>query len=268
MDRDSIDKASMLTMVRDNHSGFLLEMGSQWVSTVRHEGLSWSIGSSPVAYHNAVLPRRIDSGREDEAIRLSIESLRRNRVPGTWHLWSDNDGKELKARLAANDFELAGSEDAMAVRIPEIQNPKTPAGFEMREVSSDDQLRLWVAVLAEGFEAGIAKAEWIGESFRRLEYGPGKSWHHYIGYVNGSPVSTATVYEEVGVAGLYYVFTLPDARGKGYGGMLSARALAAASERGFRFAVLTTPLMGAHLYKELGFKRFGSLNLYEWKFKA
>jgi hypothetical protein len=47
--------------------------------------------------------------------------------------------------------------------------------------------------------------------------GTSKTLRHYIGHLDGELVATSTILLSDGVAGLYMVATMPEARGKGVG---------------------------------------------------
>jgi ribosomal protein S18 acetylase RimI-like enzyme len=69
--------------------------------------------------------------------------------------------------------------------------------------------------------------------------------------------------EHDGDAGIYYVATLPDARGRGLARAVVKRALADARERGCTSTTLQASDMGARLYESLGYERTGPLKLWE-----
>ena len=76
---------------------------------------------------------------------------------------------------------------------------------------------------------------------------------NYLGYLNGKPVSTCTIFYG-GAAGIYCVSTLPEARGKGIGGAITLKPLQEAREMGYRVGVLQSSEMGFNVYKKLGFR--------------
>ena len=67
---------------------------------------------------------------------------------------------------------------------------------------------------------------------------------NYLGYLDGGAVSTSTVYYGAGVAGIYDVATLPQARGRGVGTTLTLAPLLDTRRDGYRIGVLQSSEMG------------------------
>jgi GNAT superfamily N-acetyltransferase len=89
-------------------------------------------------------------------------------------------------------------------------------------------------------------------------------FHDYIGYLHGEPVATASIMYGDGVAGLYNVATLPEARGKGIEAMISYVPFNDAEKNGYRYGILHASSMGYPVYKRLGFQDICKLIRYTW----
>ncbi len=126
-------------------------------------------------------------------------------------------------------------------------------------------LAAYVATLARGFGEGPREAEWVGSVYRRLGYGEGSPWRHFVGRLGGDSVATATVFLAAGVAGVYFVFTVGEARRQGIAGAMMRHALAEARGLGYRVAVLGASADGAGLYQTLGFRPLCRLAIHEWR---
>ena len=67
-----------------------------------------------------------------------------------------------------------------------------------------------------------------------------------------------------GVAGIYFVSTLKDARRRGIGSTTSFRPLLDAKKKGYHWAILHTSEMGYEMYKKMGFKHYSDINQCVW----
>ena len=128
----------------------------------------------------------------------------------------------------------------------------TPQGLEISTVEDKTKLRVWAHVFTLGY--GLPP-NWESAIFD-MWFGLGFDFpiRNYLGYLDGEPVATSTVFYGAGVAGIYDVATLPHSRGKGIGTALTLKPLLDAHEMGYHIGVLQSSEMGYNVYKKLGFK--------------
>jgi predicted acetyltransferase len=87
----------------------------------------------------------------------------------------------------------------------------------------------------------------------------------YLALLNGQPVGTSQLFLSAGVAGIYNVTCLPEARHQGIGAALTLTALLEARIRGYRISILQASHLGYTVYRRLGFQDYGKLNTYQWE---
>ncbi|MGW6200444.1 GNAT family N-acetyltransferase [Kribbella sp. NPDC055110] len=248
-----MDDRDVVRAIEENSAELLMAMGAAGGGAQRvDERAEWTIGGSPIDYHNAV----VQASDVDVAAESLVE-LKKHGVPGTWHVGPSMqiDG----ATLTSAGFVPAGSEPGMAVRISELIAPRAVPGLTLTRVDDDDALAVWEATLGQGFGEGEREARWVASVYRKLGYDD--PWRHYLGWLDGAPVATATVYLGAGVAGLYFVMTVPEARRRGIGAAITYGALRLADTE---YAVLESSPAGRPVYEALGFREHCTINLYEW----
>ena len=248
-----MDDADVVRAIEANAAELLMAMGAAGGGSQRvDDRAEWTIGGSPLDYHNAVV-----RASSVDVVAESLAELKKHGVPGCWHVGPSMpiDG----AALTAAGFVSGGSEPGMAVRISELIAPRAVPGLSLTRVQDDEALAVWEATLGQGFGEGEREARWVASVYRKLGYDD--PWQHYIGWLDGAPVATATVYLGAGVAGLYFVMTVPEARRRGIGAAITYGALRAASTE---YAVLESSSAGRPVYESLGFREYCTVNLYEW----
>ena len=93
---------------------------------------------------------------------------------------------------------------------------------------------------------------------------PGDGAHLYVAAVDGEPSSCVVAEDhDGGDCGIYWVATLPDARGGGLAALLMRRALADARERGRTSSTLQATKLGQPLYERIGYRSIGTLEMWE-----
>jgi GNAT superfamily N-acetyltransferase len=254
--------------IEANAAETLMEMGRVGGGEQREDGrVRWSIGGSPIDYHNCVVAAGLDAGEADQAIAESLDRMRAHGVPGSWHVGPSMRPADLGARLLAAGFTEGGSEPGMAAGLQQLPALDPPEGLWIATVATTQELKVWSDTLAQGFGEGEREATWVGSVFGRIGFGTGR-WQHYLAYLDGEPVATSTLHVAAGVAGVYFVMTVPEARRRGIGAAVTLAAMRGARDLGVELAVLGSSPAGRSVYASLGFDEYCTIELYEWKSRA
>lgn len=256
--------ADVVRAIEANAAELLIRMGAAGGGELRDDpSLRWTIGGSPIDYHNCVVAADLDPADADQAIAESLQRMTDLSVPGSWHVGPSMRPADLGERLIAAGFSHGGAEPGLAVNLAELnETPTGPADLEITRVDSDDVLATWAETLARGFGEGEREASWVADIYR--QEGLEDPWRHYLAYLDDEPVATATIYLGAGVAGVYFVMTIPKARRRGIGAAITLAGLQGARDSGYRTGVLGSSAAGRSVYAGLGFREFCTIDLYEW----
>ena len=260
------DTASVIHSIEANTAEFLLVMGKAGGGEERcSDSITWTIGGSPIDYHNAVVHANLSVNDADQVIRDVVAKFKAHRVPGSWHLGPSMQPVDLGQRLMAQGFTSGGGEPGMAAFLPALNEQiSTPLGFMVERVRDETQLALWARTLAVDFGEGEREANWVAEVYRKIGLGDDVPWRHYLGHLDSEPVATSSMFLGAGVAGIYFVLTVPHARGRGIGAAITLAALRDARDRGYRVGVLGASEPGFPVYERLGFRQYCDFTIYEW----
>jgi GNAT superfamily N-acetyltransferase len=152
----------------------------------------------------------------------------------------------------------------MAVEL-ESMNEDLPesSGFTIEPVKEVDTLKDWVHAGTGGFGLKQSTSKLLFDIESELGFGEHLPRRSYVGYLNGRPVSCSLLLLTSGVAGLFCVATLPEARRKGIGALISLAPLKEARERGYKLGVVHSSRMGYGVYSRLGFEDYCKIGMYQ-----
>jgi GNAT superfamily N-acetyltransferase len=254
--------------IEENTVRFLMAMGRAGGGEQRDDGrVRWTIGGSPIDYHNAVVAADLGPDEADEVIRRSIDRFRHHGVSGTWHVGASMAPADLDRRLEAHGLTLDDEEAGMALELGSLPDVPPVPGLEIEPLRDEEGLARFVAVLGRGFGEGPREAEWVGETYQRIGLDD-QSWRHYLARSDGEPVGTSTLFLHDRVGGVYFVSTIPSARRRGIGAAVTMAAVRDATDLGCRLAVLGSSTMGYSVYRRLGFEERCRFRIYVWTLAA
>ena len=256
--------ADLARLIESNVATFLLQLGAAGGGDERSDAeATWTVGGSPIGYHNAVVRCEVDGpGRARAVVEDFLHELRTRHLPGSWHLTPTMRPEHLRAILVAAGFEDGGEEPALAAELPPVVEASA-RDLEIAPVEHEDGMRDYRDVLAAGFGEGPREASWVATVLSAL--GDDAGWSHFVGRVDHAPVATASLLLTPPVGGIYFVCTRPDHRRRGYGAAITRHAMSHAANGGATHAVLGSSPMGQPVYEKLGFRTVFSYRLMEWE---
>jgi GNAT superfamily N-acetyltransferase len=227
--------------------------------------LSWLLTGVPDYFLNVVFRTRLPSRRPGDLIDETLEHFRsRNVQKLSWWAESETPRAELDQQLLSRGLTFKEGGTGMAADLMELAEEVRPApGLTIRPVEDKTALRQWVHIMRVGFETPEYAEGRLFDLFADVAFEP--PIKGYLAVLNGQPVGTAQLFLSAGVAGIYNVTTLPEARGQGVGAAVTRAALLEARRRGCRISILQASHLGYPVYLRLGFKDYGKLNIYQWE---
>jgi GNAT superfamily N-acetyltransferase len=255
----------LATAIETNLDEFLVALGRAGGAEERHDQLvRWTIGGSPIDYHNAVTRATLPITEADAVIEEMIDTCRRHGVAGSWHIGPSMRPVDLGERLQAHGLRPDGTEPGMALDLSELADVPTPEHLQIHPVDDRHDLAGWVTTLGAGFGEGPHEAEWVGHMYERIGLDQHQTWRHYLARLDNRPVATTSLFFAAGVVGVYFVSTHPDVRGRGIGAAITAAALRDTTDPGYQTAVLNSSAAGHPVYRRLGFQDHCSIHTYTW----
>ena len=169
----------------------------------------------PEPLFNAVFQARL----APDAVETAIDEIRMAaeewNVPLFWWLTSTTTPRDLGDALLQHGFVHAGTVPGMAVDLARLDSrPALPRGLTIKVVEDDATLDVWAEIAAAG--TGFAPPAAAMVRTLELEVGlrPPNDLCRYVGYLDGVPVAVSGMVTHAGVAGIFAVATLPQARGR------------------------------------------------------
>jgi GNAT superfamily N-acetyltransferase len=239
------------------------EAFQQWPGAEVHDeaSLLWTITDVPFSLLNCGMRARIPPERVDSTIEAVIARARLRHVPVLWLTGPESQPADLGMHLEKHGF-IGEDSAGMAIDLAQLKEDlPVPAGFAFQQVTDAAALRIWGQVFGAAFGAPDSAVAALCDL--TLCTGLDKM-RSYLGWLNGKAVAISALFLGAGVAGIYNVATLPEARRQGIGALITALPLREARTEGYKAGVLQASEMGEPVYRTLGFREYCKIGFYEW----
>ncbi|MEE9378340.1 MAG: GNAT family N-acetyltransferase [Candidatus Lokiarchaeia archaeon] len=220
----------------------------------------------PFYFVNGVLNANIPQKKAEETVDKIISSFEKKKLPFCWCIGPSSKPNNLRELLIKNKPTFVQEIPGMCYRLNNLfQEEKLLQNLEIIKVRDLETLKVWNNVLLTGFEMPKHLIlNLFNDIFSTLFLRDDSSAGAFLAYYKQKPVASSYVLYEFGVAGIYCVATLKEARGKGIGSALTIAPLYDAKKLGYDFAILHSTKMGLNMYKRLGFKEYLKLERFCW----
>ena len=215
---------------------------------------------------NAVWNSHIPSEVAIKKIKENITFFEKRQVPFLWVIGPSSSPKNMGELLIKNGLDV-DKQPGMAYNLKILGAERELLNkVEIIKVENVETLKVWNDVFLTGFALPkeiISDFFYKAFSFMLLNDTPSVS--AFLAYYDGNPVASSVVCYEAGVAGIYNVTTLEEARGKGIGTAITLAPLHEAKKLGYEIAILHSSEMALNMYKQMGFKEYCTIDWFVWQ---
>lgn len=236
-----------------------------WDLLERPGALLYRSGLAIGPWQNGVLRTDFAPDLADERIATLVMDFRERGLPFTWYVGPGRRPADLGARLLSHGLTHEVEEPGMAADLHALNESQlTPAGLDIQRVRDDAGARIGLPThrLAQNRDPDVSAVPL--ERFAPAGYGDDEPMQAFLATHDGRPVATAQLLLGAGVAGVYTVATIPEARRQGIGAAVTLAVLRHARDLGYRIGVLSASPMGEPVYRRLGFATYCMLSEYEY----
>ena len=233
-----------------------------------HDGpdLLWTVCDIPLRDFNSVIDARLE--REDVGAVIEAAKARctARGVSMLWHVTPTDRPAGLGRLLNARGFEHLVDVPVMALDLHAMSDPSNdPPDLVVERVPDGKTAREWARTMARAFELPTDAVGPIQNAWERTIQGSDRGrFGLFTGWLDDAAAASAQLTLHGGVAGLYAVATVAEARRRGIGMAMSVAACRRARELGYRIAVLQSSVMGVGIYQRIGFREYGRNSKYVW----
>ena len=264
---DFADRRLVKTVIRANWENYHYCLGrSPAVELSVGKYLTWLVTNMPDHFLNLVVCTEVPSEGMDELVENALNHFRSLHIKKvSWLTEEGLPASEIKRCLEHNglrfseSFAIEMAADLMTIRDDFVR----PANLRIVPVEGEETLRTWIHIASIGFDVPAELESTWFEFF--AEAACAYPFRSYLALLDGKPVATSQLFTSAGVAGIYNVTCLPEARRGGIGTAVVLAPLLAAREMGYRVSILQASSLGYNVYRRIGFQDFGKLSLYLWE---
>ena len=224
--------------------------------------MSWVLTGLTHSFLNAVLWTQLNPANADQRIAETLAAFRSKNVHQlSWYTGLVTQPADMGELLVAHGLTYSEGAPGMAVDLSALKEDLVrPAGLTIQAVADMPALDNWAHTGFTPLGGLETEQEACGRLFASLGFE--LPLRNYVGRLNGKLVATSQLFIGAGVAGIYWVATVPEARGQGIGAAMTLAPLYDARALGYRIAILQATQMGEGVYRRLGFQEYCRINHY------
>jgi GNAT superfamily N-acetyltransferase len=212
----------------------------------------------PFPLFNSVLGARLSEANVDATVVGILAPYVDLGLGMTWWTGPSSRPTDLPKVLERNGLAPAASLPCMSLDLRGWRDePVAIPGFRIERVWNRSLARDWSRAVRVSFGFPKDAIRTYTEAMIQFGFGPDAPFEHWVGYLDGTPVASASLFRCAGVAGIYNVATVPHARGRGIGTAIGREPLREARSEGTRLAVLQAPAEAFPIYVRQGFQQDG-----------
>lgn len=240
----------------DNFYNICIELGKNAKKNVYiGNDIKWVI-TRPSSWPNYIWDVQFDKFDVEKNVKYLVEKIEVGYVPKDAELLIGPTSyhSDYPKYLKKYGYILLRPEEGMFIDLSRIQDDFYDKNkFTISEFNDKQNLKFWMEICAEVFSG-----EMLGNTLEIELFEDSLSQENttfFIAKIGEEIVGTSLLFISSGVAGVYFVTTVPGHRRKGIGTAMTLAPLLKAKKMGYKIGILAASDVGNLVYKKIGFKK-------------
>jgi len=225
-------------------------------------GVTWFATGLPDPLFNGVMTAHLAPEDVDGRIDDLLAEFRSRGLPLEWTVGSSTVPQDLGRHLQAKGLTHLLVVPGMALDLANLPEEAAPKGLTIERAESRADLEACIRIAVRTFRIEDALVPRLVDIELGMPPDHRESTAAFLGRLDGKTVASSMLFASAGVAGAYFVGTLPAARGRGLARAMTATVLREGRDRGYRIGALQGTEMGVPVYRRLGFREYSRFEIY------
>lgn len=251
---------ALVAAIETNQNDYFQYLGcSASVEIYDNPYMQGFITGIPHPLMNGIFRIQMPSG---DAIEDAMTLFKSRKVPFLWWFGSASQSADWRKHLEAHGL-VYGDQIGMAADLLALNEDLTsPSNLIIEPVGDKETLEQFIDAALIGFGLPNNSENACLDLFAGLGFD--MPLRNYVGLMDGKPVATSQLFLAAGVAGIYWVATIPEVRKQGIGMAMTLAPLREARDMGYRISILHPSEMGLGVYRRIGFEEYCKLSYGIW----
>lgn len=204
-----------------------------------------------------------NEGCDQRSVKDAIDYFKTKKLPYAFWIGFENDPFWLEQELLSIGLITDETEWAMICDLEKQKSKPIGYDFDIRQVQDRTEIKNVISIINQilPVDEHLAIQSFYEQSAAIL-LSKNCSLTFFIGYEDGKPISLSSLFCKQGVASIFDVIVLPEARGRGLGKAMTLKAMLSAEEKGFNKCILTATNDAKFLYQKIGFEDVKIMKVY------
>ncbi|MBP7342908.1 MAG: GNAT family N-acetyltransferase [Smithellaceae bacterium] len=195
-----------------------------------------------------------------QAVREVRKYYEQDKLPFWWWVFPGAQSPATNDLLRGEGLVPVESIPSMLADLNRLPEPEAAASVV--RVENERQRLAWAEVAFAGFDFPSCARASFYRFVEALPLGSAAPQKLLMAFADSTPAATAILFQNGPAAGIYFVTTLAAHRKKGIGREITHAAMRTAGQAGARWITLQAAPEGLSVYRQAGFAKCGSVEVY------
>ena len=259
-----MDAHFKMGLIQENFQNLFCKISN---SIIKKQNTVYNASGIQHPLFNAILNTHETSDNLPNFLNEITDFYKKQNLPFAWWVTKLSQPKNLELFLIDAGFTCVQSFSGRVLELEKYQpthdNPAAAVpNLSIQPVQNIEELDAWLVPMQISFEFSEEVSKTFLQNIKKIFENSKDELQHFMAFLNGKHVASASLFLDKNSAGLYNLGVLPEYRKRGIGTALKHHRLQIAKQNAYENVVIQSAPMGEDIDQKLGFTEYMRLSAY------